>query len=436
MNIKNAITKTYMDFSQKPIWQKILILIFLIGIVWFGLSRLTGTSDSQTQYQTAQAEVGTLVVSVTGSGQVSTANNGTISTLATGVVSKVYVKDGDEVKAGDKIAELDLDLLGQQNAQSALSAYQSAKNNVETAKANMYSLQSSMFTNWDAFMKIAQNGTYQYEDGSPNNINRSLPEFHIANDNWLASEAKYKTQQNVVNQSQIALSAAWSEYQQKSPTIYAPISGKVAGLSLQEGSVIVASTNTSNAAQSATKIATVKTKAMPTVTINLTEIDVPKISIGDKATITFDALPDKTFTGKVVSIDTAGSVSSNVTTYPTVIILDTASDQMLPNMAASASIIVKRKNNALLVPVSAVKTLNGESTVQVMDKKGNVISKTVEVGLSSDTQTEIISGISEGETVVTSTVQTGASATRSTGTTSPFSMFGGNRSGNAVRINR
>lgn len=436
MNIKKAIAKIYMDFSQRPSWQKILILFFVIGVAWYGLSRLTSNSRSQVQYQTATAEMGTLVVSVTGSGQVSTANNGTISTLATGVVSKVYVKDGDEVKAGDKIAELDLDLLGQQNAQSALSAYQSAKNNVETAKANMYSLQSTMFTNWDAFMKIAQNGTYQYEDGSPNNINRSLPEFHIANDNWLASEAKYKTQQNVVNQSQIALSAAWSEYQQKSPTIYAPISGKIAGLSLQEGSVIVASTNTSNAAQSATKIATIKTKAMPTVTINLTEIDVPKISIGDKATITFDALPDKTFTGKVVSIDTAGSVSSNVTTYPTVIILDTASDQMLPNMAASASIITKRKNNALLVPISAVKTVNGESTVQVMEKKGTVVSKTVEVGLSSDTQTEIVSGISEGETVVTSTIQTGASPTRSTGATSPFSMFGGSRTGNAVRINR
>lgn len=430
-----AIRTLFHSFTKLTLVQKILVLILFVGGTIFAVTRLMSNADSQARYQTATAEKGTLVVSVTGSGQVSTANNGTISTLATGVVSKVYVKDGDEVKAGDKIAELDLDLLGQQNAQSALSTYQSAKNNVETAKANMYSLQSSMFTNWDTFMTIAQNGTYQYEDGSPNNLNRSLPEFHIANDNWLASEAKYKIQQNVVNQSQIALSAAWSEYQQKSPTIYAPISGKVAGLSLQEGSVIVASSNTSNAAQSATKIATVKTKAKPTVTINLTEIDVPKIKIGDKATVTFDALPDKTYTGKVVSIDTAGNVSSNVTTYPTVIILDVESDRILPNMAASASIITQRKNDVLLVPIAAVKTTNGETTVQVVDKNKKISSKTVEVGLSSDTQSEITSGLTEGETVVTSTVQTGTTSTRTT-TASPFSMFGGNRSGNTIRLNR
>lgn len=406
---------------------KIIGLIIILFGGWFLLQGFINKKPT-TQYQTEKAAKGTLIVTVTGSGQVSTANNGTISTLATGVVSEIYVKDGDEVKAGDKIAELDLDLQGKQNAQQALSNYQSAKNNLDTAKANMYSLQSTMFSNWDTFMQIAQNGTYQYEDGSPNNINRSLPEFHIANDNWLAAEAKYKIQQNVVNQSQIALSAAWSSYQQTSPTIYAPISGVVSGLSLQIGSVIVANTNTSNSAQSATKIASVKTKALPTVSVNLTEIDVPKIKLGNKATVTFDAFSDKTYTGKVISIDTSGVVSSGVTTYPAVIKLDRESDSILPNMAASANIITATKTDVLLVPVTSVqKQTDGTYIVRIM-KNGKPIQTTVETGLSSDTQTEILSGVSEGDVVVTSSTSS-TKTQKATGTQSPFSSFGGGRGG-------
>lgn len=404
---------------------KITILMVLLGSGWFIYSKVSASSTKSTTYQTAILERGNLVVTVTGSGQVSTANNGTVSTLATGVVSKVYVQDGDEVKTGDKIAEIDLDLQGQQNVNQALSSYQSAKNNVDTAKANMYSTQSTMFSNWDTFMTIAQNGTYQYEDGSPNNINRSLPEFHIANDNWLAAEAKYKIQQNVVYQSQTALSAAWSSYQQTSPTIYAPISGTVSGLSLQVGSVIVATTN-SNSAQSATKIASVKTKALPTVSINLTEIDVPKIQLGDKATVTFDAFADKTFTGKVISIDTSGVVSSGVTTYPAVIKLDIEADSILPNMAASANIITDTKDNVLLISSVAVKKqTDGTNYVQVL-KDGKSIDTTVEVGLSSDTLTEIISGLTEGEMIIVNSItSTSTKSTGSSQTQSPFSSFGG-----------
>jgi len=248
-----------------------------------------------------------------------------------------------------------------------------------------------------------------------------LAEYHISEDNWLASEAKYKNQQNVVTQSQTALNAAWLSYQQTSPTIYAPISGTISGLSLQEGSVIVESTNTSNSAQSATKIATIKTKALPMVSINLTEIDIPKIKLGDKATIKLDALSDKTFTGKVVSIDTAGSVNSGVTTYPTVIRFDTESEFILPNMAASASIVTGIKNNALIVPSSSVhKKTDGTSYVTVI-KNSKQQETTVETGLSSATETEIVSGLSENDKVVTgtSTVNT----TKQSGQTT--SIFGG-----------
>ncbi|MCX6731125.1 MAG: efflux RND transporter periplasmic adaptor subunit [Candidatus Roizmanbacteria bacterium] len=416
-------------FITKTLWIRILIVLVFIGIIGGVSYSLFGTKTTATQYQTGTVEKGMLVVAVTGSGTVSSANNTNITTQATGVVSKLYVKDGDKVKSGDKIMEIDLDLDGKQTASQALSSYQSAKNNVDSAQANMYSMQSSMFTNWDTFMKVAQNGTYQNEDGTPNNINRSLPEFHIANDNWLAAEAKYKLQQNVVYQAQTALNSAWSAYQKSSSTVYAPISGTVSGLALQIGSVINSNASSQTSNVSNTKIANVKTDATPIVSISLTEIDVPKITIGDKATVTLDAYPDKTFTGKVVSIDTVGSVSSGVTTYPTVIKLDTDTTTILPNMAVSANIITTRKNDVLMVPTSSIQQ-NTDGTYYVQVMKNNQASQvTVETGLASDTQTEIISGLSEGDTIVTATIK---AATSTTTTTSPFSSFGGARTGGAA----
>lgn len=417
---KEKIKKMKESFFKTSLIKKIVVIVLLLGIVWFGYTKFFGTKNNTVQYQTAQAQRGTLVISVTGSGQVSTANSGTISTLATGVISKLYVKDGDEVKMGDKIAEVELDLSGQQNVAQAWSSYQSAKNNLDAAKANLFSTQSTMFSNWNTFMKLSTNSIYQNGDGTPNNANRSAAEFHIAQDDWLSGEAKFKNQQNVVNQTQTAANAAWLAYQKTSPIIYAPISGIISGFSLQEGSVIVESTNTSNSAQSATKIANIKTKALPMATINLTEIDVPNVALDDKATVTFDALPDKTFTGKVVSIDTAGVSSSGVTTYPTVIKLDTDSNQILSNMAASASIITQTKDDVLSVPVSSVKTSsNGTTYVQVM-KNGKPQQVTVETGISSDTQTEILSGLSEGDTVVTATIQPTTGTQTSGQTSSPF----------------
>lgn len=398
------------------------LVVLVIGIVaWFGVHALTNTSTSPV-YQTEQAEKGTLVVAVSVSGQVSSANSAEVTTQASGVVKTVYVKDGDAVKAGQKIADLDLDLTGQQRSQQAYASYQSAQNNVDSAKANLYTSQTTLLTEWESYMAKAQNSTYENPDDSPNTGNRQLTDFVITQDEWLASEAKYKVQQNAILQAQTALSSAWYSYQQSSASIVAPISGTITGLSLQPGSVITAQTNSSGGSSSQ-RIASVKTDAPPTVSLNLTQIDAPKVKAGNKATLSFDSLPDKTFTGEVVSVDTIGSVSSGVTTYPAIIKLDSVIDGLLPNMSATASIITETKDNVLLVTTTAIQTQNGTHTVRVTKNK-QVTSVPVEIGTANDTQTEIVSGINEGDTVVTS-VTTG---TKSSGTTqstsSPFSPLG------------
>lgn len=421
-------------FLKVSIWEKIIITGIVFGIGWVVISGMKSSTSRKSSYQTAQVERGMLIISVTASGQVSAANSASVTTQTSGVVSRIFVENGQLVKSGDPIAQVDLDMDGKQRAAQALASYQNAKNSLESAHATLYSLHSALFTQWKTYMDIAQNSTYQNPDGSPNAAMRKLPQYISTDDDWLAAEAKYKNQQNVVAQAQTAVNSAWASYQLASPTIYAPITGTISGLSFQAGSVLTAQTGSSGNS-AAQRIANIKTDAAQTVAINLTQIDVPKIKPGNLATLTLDALPGKTYTGKVISIDTTGSVSSGVTTYPAVIKLDTGTDEIFSNMSAQANIIIQMKDNVLLISSGAIQKQNEQSYVRMM-RNGVIKQVPVEVGLASNTQTEIVSGLTDGDTIITSIMNTTVNGKQSSQTQSPFGAFGGRGfgAGGAIRI--
>lgn len=414
-------------FMRRSRLTNLVIFSVIVALGWFSYSTFTSNKSSKPQYQTSIAQKGTLIVSLAGSGTVSSANSATVTTQTSGVVKKLFVENGQLVKSGSQIVEVDLDMDGKQRAAQALASYQSAKNSLDNANATYYSLQSTLYSNWKTYMDIAKNSTYQNADGSAKTENRVLTPFTIAEDDWLAAEAKFKNQQGTIAQAQTSVNSTWASYQLSSPIIYAPISGTISGLSLQVGSVLTAQTGSSGNS-AAQRIANIKTVATPTVSVTLTEVDAPKVKIGNKATITMDALPEKSYTGKVVSIDTTGIVSSGVTTYPTVIKLDTGGEEIFPNMSAQANIITNVKDNVLLIPTAAVQTQDTQSIVRTL-QKGNPVSNNVEIGLSSSTQTEILSGLSEGDTVITN-VTSGSSSTPASGQTR--SVFGGAGFGGGV----
>ena len=405
----------------------IVVIIILVGIlIWTRLS----VSKNTPQYQTAQVTKGTLVVSLTEAGQVSVANKVSIVTQASGIVSNVYVKSGQEVNAGDKIADVTLDTAGQQRQAQSYASLLSAQNALQSANAQMYTLQNALFVANQKF--INDKGIT-----NPTDQQKSDPVYIEENAAWLAAEAAYKNQSNVIAQAQASVNNATLSYQLTSGTIIAPTNGVIGDLIITKGMQIGSSnttagssTNTSNQA-----IASIIKGNATTVSVSAAEVDAPQIKVGQAATITFDALPQKTFTGKVMGVNTTGTVTSGVTTYPTVIQLDDITDSsILPNMSATANIITKVVDNVLLVPTAAIQTVGSSSTVRVL-KNGQVTTVSVEVGDTSNSQTVITSGLSEGQTVVTSVVST--SSTASTGT-SPFSgglrigSFGGG-SGTTVR---
>lgn len=375
---------------------KKVIVVILIGLVvsYWGYTRLSGGKNSKETYQTATAERGTLVVSLTASGSVTSANNSPVLTDATGVVTRLYVKEGDTVKSGQKLAELELDQDSRQRYLQESANYQSAKNSLASARASSYSANTTMWVAHEKLMGDAVARSLAAED--PTMIEQSS--------DWNSAELRYKTSLDAIRQAQMSLSSSALSLRQSSPTIYAPISGVVTGLTLQVGTVISATAGTATSGSTTTKkIASITTAAAPIISVSLTEVDVPKVKVGNKATIMVTAL-NKTFVGHVASIDVSGTSNSGVVTYPTYIQLDSPETGLLPNMSVSASIITATKDNVIVVPSTSVKTQNGTTYVQEV-LSGQLSLVEAEIGLQSDTQAEVVAGVAEGTTVVTAVTQ-------------------------------
>lgn len=399
--------------------KKVIFFIILVGLAVAGFlgSRLFKKTPQAT-YQTTTVEWGTLISTISASGQVLTANIIDVATDATGLVKQVYVSDGDSVVAGQKVLEITLDAAGRQRNASAWTSYLAAQKSVTDAQTSLYGLKSDLLTKEDAFQTVKETTSYATDE--------ERLAFHVAENNYLASKAKYDNQATVISQAQLAVNNAWLAYQTSSPVVTAPIAGTVSNLTYAEGMVLGGS-------QDATpRLAVIRSAGTPLASFNVSEIDVSKVKPGQKATVKLDSLADKTFTGKVLNVDRIGTVTSNVTNYPVVIGLDTNAPEILPNMSATASIILETKDNVLLIPSGAIQKQGDQAVVRVV-KVGQEQAVIVETGLTSDTQTEITSGLSEGDEVITSAT---ASSGSSTGGRSVFGTGGFGGGGEQMFIGR
>ena len=129
------------------------------------------------------------------------------------------------------------------------------------------------------------------------------------------------------------------------------------------------------------------------------ETDITKITMGQAATITADALGSQTLTGKVCAIADVGVQVQGVTSYAVTVCPDGSATGLKVGMSATASVIVSRVDDAVLVPSLAITTQNGQRVVEVVKADGSVVPTAVEVGLTNGSQTQITSGLSEGQTI-------------------------------------
>jgi RND family efflux transporter MFP subunit len=217
-----------------------------------------------------------------------------------------------------------------------------------------------------------------------------------------------------------------------------------------DGTLASVTGNVGDQVSSADTLGTVITN-QEIATLSLNEVDVSKVQVGQKATLTFDAINGLTLTGTVSTVDPVGTVSSGVVNYTVTISLDTQDARIKSGMSVTAAIQAGIAQDVLTVPASAIKTINGSSyvlTVPANDaatpstaNNGVILSVApiqtpVEIGLTDGTDTEITSGLMDGQQIVTRTVA--ATTAKTTATPSATSLLGGGGArgggGGGVRI--
>jgi len=181
--------------------------------------------------------------------------------------------------------------------------------------------------------------------------------------------------------------------------ITSPISGTIVEKNFKVGDNIDATTSGN--------LAVIYDMSVLTLEMNIDELDIGKVKVGQTVEITADALEGQTFTGHVDKININGTTVSGVTTYPVTIIIDNPGD-LLPGMNVTANIKVEYVKDALSIPVDAVQRGNVVLVPEegAFDKNGQLVdlSKlkevTVTLGRNDNDFIEVLSGLNEGDTVV------------------------------------
>lgn len=340
--------KQYMNFIKKTLryflnHKKISIIVLVITIIlgYFLIPK------APKQIQTTKIERGKIIQSVTATGTVDSVTTANLSFLTAGRLTYVGVKSGDEVKSGQTIAVLDQRTL-RTNLQQALREYAKQRNSFDTTKEA--------------------------------NLNRTPQDA-------LSTAMKRILENNQSDLEKAVNSVELQQFALEQSVLTSPIDGIIIRADAEVAGMNVGSTTTYT-------VADINNLEF---TIDVDEADIGKISIGQIVNVTLDAFPDNTITLSVTKIDFASHKSdTGGTVYAVKAMLPDNLDQRYKiGMNGDAEIIIAQKPKAMLIPLSA---LIDEKNIYV--KTGKSFSKrTVKLGLESDTQAEVLSGVNTGDEV-------------------------------------
>lgn len=368
----------------------IVIMVILIGggTYWY---KKVNSKSTAVRYKTTIAEKGTLTTSVSGSGNIIVDSSSNIDPTITGTVKNLSVSVGEKVEKGQFLFDIDNKDLGV-NVTKAYSSYLQSLASLETAKAS----KKEAKTNYDE-ANSSEKSLYKKK------LEAAEISVTVAQENIKSAFQNYQNEK--------------SDYADKKVT--APISGTVNAINIKNGDDL--SKLTSGSSRQVPIIigdlGTLKAQ------VQVNEVDIPNVQIGQKAMMTFSAIEDLSVSGKVEKMDSLGTLNSGVVTFNVTISFDTLDPRIRPEMSVSASIITDVKQDVVIVPSGAVKTQGGRSYVQILVNEAPQ-KKMVKVGSSNNTETEIVSGISAGENVVTQTINSSATSA-TTSTSSTRGGFGG-----------
>ena len=361
---------------------------------------LTAGAPEQATVLTESAQVRDVDVTVAASGTVDPALEMGLQFpgAVTAQLATLDVAVGDVVEAGDVLATLKTEALE--------AAVASARSGVATARTTELQSLQALETAEQAVIAAR----LAYENIFDNHPSDSGPNRHIALENAQAQQAAASAQVTAARQQVASAGPAKSSAQAQldsalanleGATMLAPVAGTIVAIASDVGEPIG---TTSVGTQGTSGFLVLAALDEFVVTADFAESDVVGIAVGQKVSLEFDALPDETREGQVTRVAPFGVVDpsgASLTTYEVTISIPNPPAGLRAGMTAQASITTEERTGVIAAPVTALVPSGDGFVVRVQAEDGTITNVDVEVGIRGGYYVEIVSGLSEGDRVVT-----------------------------------
>jgi HlyD family secretion protein len=440
-----------MNFIKKY-W--IAIIVVIVAVIAFFVWQSSSKAAGATAYQTTSAARGALTASVGATGTVRAGQAATLTWQTSGRVETVQAKIGDAVKADTVLASLvqtsmsqsvilaEADLINARKSLADLLASNTAlaeaqqklanaKQDVEDAQKKVDSVtyaraSDNLVLQTDANLVIAKKDLQKAEDNykvfknKPDgdstkaeallrltNARQKVTDLTVKY-NWYTGKAtdidaeKYRANLAVA-QAQLADAQREIDRLKDGPSVddiaaaEARIAAAQSTLNLSkiiapfDGVVTQANPAPGDMVSPSTVAFRMDALSHLMIDLEISEVDINSVEIGQPVTITFDAVQGKTYTGQVVQINQAGDDKSGAVNFTVTVEITDADNLVKPGMTAAVTISVKELQDALLVPNRAVRVIDSKRMVYIL-KDGQPVAVEVRLGATSDTNSEVVGG--------------------------------------------
>jgi HlyD family secretion protein len=393
--------------KKKKRWIVVAVVAVVLLLVVGGLmaAKSGGTKIDPTKL--AKVEKGDLAKSVVATGKIEPITKVEIKSKASGIVKKLYVDDGDRVKAGQVLAELDREeILASVRSQEA--QLLSAEANLAGAQADLKRAEvDAMGVDIPTLKRAFERATQMAGEGvvSQAALDEAQRAYEMAvNKQKVAqaqvtvfkakvAQAKAEVQRNTANLQQLKEQLGYT-------TITAPIDGIVLSRDVEVGDAV---SSILVLGSSATLVMTLGDTKEVYVKGKVDESDIGKVYLDQPARIKVESFKDKSFNGKVTKISPMGTEKDNVTTFEVRVSIINPGGELKAAMTANAEIILEEHKKVLMIPEgSIIYDKDKKASVEVPDAKGKDGKRkvAVNIGISNGAKTELLSGLKEGEEVV------------------------------------
>lgn len=374
---------------------KILIgtaTILLLGGASVGLSR---RDRNVTPVTFGKVERLDLTSKVNCNGRIDAKRKVDLSANIMGQIVNLAVREGDAVKKGDFLLQID---------QKQLAA---------TAQGAAASLQA-LFSDRDASRANAADALRTFQRAQKNYDQKIVPlaDYEKARTNLDAANANVVAIERRIDQARANLAAANDTLSKT--TIQAPMDGIVTALPVEEGEVAVIGTMNNPG----TKLLTIADMSVVEAVMEVDETDIPSVKVGQHANVTIDAYPNKTFSGIITEVGSSpipltaqsGGGGSQAVNFEVKVQLENPPAGVRPGFSCSADIITGTRQKALSIPIQSlvVREKPGKNEGKPQDEEGVFAVRDgavkfvpVTTGLSGDSNIELLTGAKEGQQIVT-----------------------------------